>query len=121
MADLQNLVHRYIELWNIADADKRAEAADALFAAEGGLTDPMVDVTGPAAVDAVIAAVRQQFPGHLIRLVGDIDAHHDTARFTWELAPEGGGESIVVGFDVATATGDGLLGRVYGFLDKVPV
>lgn len=120
MADLHNLVHRYLELWNTADPQVRAELADALFATGGGLTDPLVDVTGAAAVSAVVDAVREQFPGHLFRLAGEIDAHHEVARFTWELVPEAGGEPVVVGFDVAEATAEGRLGRVHGFLDKVP-
>ena len=42
------------------------------------------------------------------------------ARFGWELIPEGGHESVVVGFDVAVLAEDGRIKQVYGFLDKVP-
>ncbi|MEU6738778.1 hypothetical protein [Streptosporangium sandarakinum] len=51
--------------------------------------------------------------------MNDVDAHHDVARFTWHLGPEGG-EAIVVGFDVAVLTGDGRIREVHGFLDRVP-
>ena len=49
-----------------------------------------------------------------------VDAHHNIARFTWELSPVGGGECPVIGFDVLVAAQDGRLRGVYGFLDKVP-
>jgi hypothetical protein len=42
------------------------------------------------------------------------------ARFRWGLAPEGAGEPVVIGFDVAVVAEDGRLRSVLGFLDKVP-
>ncbi|SDK61753.1 hypothetical protein [Nonomuraea jiangxiensis] len=48
-----------------------------------------------------------------------MDAHHDLARFTWELGPAGG-EALVAGFDVAVLTEDGRVSKIHGFLDKVP-
>jgi hypothetical protein len=77
-------------------------------------------VEGHEAIAAMIIGVREQFPGLVFKLLGDIDAHHNVARFGWELVPEGGGESLVVGFDVAVVADDGRLRHVYGFLDKVP-
>ncbi|MFC7645190.1 hypothetical protein ACFQX6_34520 [Streptosporangium lutulentum] len=70
-------------------------------------------------IDATIGAVQQQFPGLVFTLGGDVDAHHNLARFTWNLGPEGG-EAIVVGFDVAVLTEDGRIQTVHGFLDRVP-
>jgi hypothetical protein len=61
-------------------------------------------------------------PGYVFRLVDDaVDAHHDIARFRWELVPAGGGESVAIGFDVAVAGDGGRLETVLGFLDKAPV
>jgi hypothetical protein len=48
-----------------------------------------------------------------------VDAHHNLARFTWELGQDGA-EAVVVGFDVAVLSEDGRLREVHGFLDKVP-
>jgi hypothetical protein len=52
-------------------------------------------------------------------LAGPVDAHHDQARFSWELGPADA-EALVVGFDVAQRNADGRLALVLGFLDKVP-
>ncbi|WP_329181121.1 nuclear transport factor 2 family protein [Streptomyces sp. NBC_01477] len=118
MSDIQQLVEQYIAVWNETDPAARRQGIDAVFAADARYTDPLADVTGRDALDAVIAAVQAQFAG-LVFTLGPVDAHHDIARFTWELGPAGG-ESLVVGFDVVTTGADGLVQHVLGFLDKVP-
>ena len=55
----------------------------------------------------------------MFSLAGPVDAHHQQARFTWGLGPEGA-EPLIVGFDVAVTGDDGQLVTVLGFLDKVP-
>ena len=120
MTDFNELANRYIDAWNEPDAAARRKAVGDLWAEDGGYTDPLADVAGPDAISALIASVHDQFAGHVFRLGGPVDAHHDVARFTWELVPAGSDEATVVGFDVAAADGDGRLRHVYGFLDKVP-
>jgi hypothetical protein len=63
-------------------------------------------------------AGRAEYGRRADRLAGAVDAHHDQARFTWELGPDG--DAIVIGFDVAQRDADGRLALVLGFLDKVP-
>jgi hypothetical protein len=113
------LIERYIATWNEQDADLRRKLIDEIWADGASYIDPLVVAEGRDAIDATIAGVQQQFPGWGFRLAGPVDAHHNIARFTWELAPEGA-EAIVVGFDVAVLTEDGRLANVHGFLDKVP-
>ncbi|MEV8633384.1 nuclear transport factor 2 family protein [Streptosporangium sp. NPDC051023] len=119
MSDTVKLVERYIAAWNITDAAERRAEIDAVWTEDARYVDPLVDVTGRDAIDATIAAVQQQFPGLVFTPGDDVDAHHDVARFTWNLGPEGG-EPIVVGFDVAVLTEDGRIRTVHGFLDRVP-
>jgi hypothetical protein len=57
---------------------------------------------------------------YVFRPLDGVDAHHNVARFRWELVPAEGGEPVAIGFDVAITDGDGRLGRVIGFLDKAP-
>ena len=117
---IRDVVERYIAVWNEPEADARSRAVAELWTEDGTYTDPLASVQGHEAIEAVIAGVREQFPGHVFKLIGDIDAHHDIVRFAWDLVPEGGGESAVIGFDVAVAAHHGRLRNVYGFLDKVP-
>ncbi|GAA2664886.1 MULTISPECIES: nuclear transport factor 2 family protein [Nonomuraea] len=119
MKNIDELIARYIATWNETDPAARRAAIDELWSPDGVYTDPMAVATGTAAIDATIAAVQEQFPGFTFTLAGPVDAHHNIARFTWELAQDGA-EALVVGFDVAVITADGRIDSVHGFLDKIP-
>ncbi|HEU5331996.1 MAG TPA: nuclear transport factor 2 family protein [Actinocrinis sp.] len=117
--DAQATVARYLDAWNERDAVARRAVIDEIWAEGGTYTDPLAEVAGRDGIDAAIAAVQAQFPALVFRPGGPVDAHHEMARFTWELGPEGG-EALVVGFDVAVFDNDGRIHAVLGFLDKVP-
>jgi hypothetical protein len=117
---MQEIIERYIAAWNEADPARRRALIDPVWAADGSYTEPLADVRGREAIDAVIAAAQQQFPGLEFSLGGPVDANHQHGRFSWHLGPAGGGEPLVIGFDVAVLDADGQIGAVYGFLDKVP-
>lgn len=119
MSDFNELAERYIVTWNETDPAARRAAIEAIYTADATYTDPLVVAEGHDAIDATIAAVQAQFPGLVFRLGGGVDAHHDIARFTWELGPQDG-EALVVGFDVAVRAEEGRIKAVHGFLDKVP-
>ena len=119
MSDLTKLAEQYIATWNETDPPARRALIDEVWSADGRYIDPLAEVAGRDQIDAVIAAVQAQFTGMSFRIAGPVDAHHDQARFTWELGPDDM-EPIVVGFDVAQWDADGRLSLVLGFLDKVP-
>ena len=117
----EQLVERYLDTWNETDGQARLAAVAAVWAEGAQYVDPLADVTGHDQISELIGAVQQQVPGHVFRLAGDgVDAHHNVARFSWELVPEAGGESLAVGFDVAVLEEDGRIASVLGFLDKAP-
>lgn len=113
------LVDRYLQGWNETDALRRRVLIEETYAEHAVYTDPMVQASGWEAIDATIAAVQSMFPGHVFRLGGPVDAHHDMVRFQWHLAAPGADEPLVIGFDVAQLDG-GRIRQVLGFLDKVP-
>jgi hypothetical protein len=119
MSERHELVERYIAIWNETDPAGRRTAIDALLTPDVSYVDPIVAAAGADAFDATVAAVQGQFPGFIFRLLGVPDAHHDQARFTWELGPATG-EAPVAGFDVVVLAPDGRIRAVYGFLDRVP-
>ncbi|GGS19354.1 MULTISPECIES: nuclear transport factor 2 family protein [Actinokineospora] len=119
MSDLKELVDRYIQLWNTTDAETRAAQAAEVLTDDVVFVDPVMEVQGPAAISAGIGAVLEQVPGHELTLLGAVDAHHGIARFRWQIAPAGGGESVIEGFDVVVAE-EGRLKGIYGFIDKMP-
>lgn len=112
-------VERYLAAWNETDADKRRALVEATYTEDATYTDPLAAVAGHDQIDGIIGAVQGQFPGLVFTLGGQVDAHHDLARFQWHLGPEGG-EPLVVGFDVAVLDAAGRIKAVHGFLDQVP-
>lgn len=119
MSTIETIVNRYIESWNETDAARRRALIESVYAENAGYTDPLVAATGWDAIERTVAGAQKQFGGLVFRLVGGVDAHHDTARFTWHLEQPGAAEPAVIGFDVAVIERDRLR-NVYGFLDKVP-
>ncbi len=113
----EDLAQRYIDAWNETDPAARRAAVDELYSEDARYVDPMAVAEGREAIAATIGAVQGQFPGFVFRLVGPVDAHHEQARFGWELGPAGQ-QAPIVGFDVAVTDGAGRLQTVLGFLDK---
>lgn len=116
----EDAVTRYFEAWNAGDPEARAQAVAAAWTEDGGYTDPLADVSGHDGIAALIAGVREQFPGFVFRPTGGVDGHHDTARFSWELVSEADGSAPVAGSDVIALDGQGRIRAVLGFLDRVP-
>lgn len=120
MTAAPDLVRRYLDTWNEDDADVRRVAIEAVWADDGRYVDPLSAVAGHREISALIGAIRRQMSGHVFRLLDGVDAHHNLARFGWELVPADGGEAIAEGFDVAIIGDDGRIENVLGFLDKSP-
>lgn len=76
-------------------------------------------MAGHTEISAVIAAVRDRFPGFVFTAIDDPDGHHQQVRFRWGLGPRDA-EPLVIGFDVVIVDDDGRIKDVRGFLDKVP-
>jgi hypothetical protein len=115
----ETLAQRYIDAWNETDPQARQKLVRELYTADARYSDPLAVAQGHAAITATIAAVQEQFPGFRFRLSGAVDAHHDQARFGWELGPVGA-TAPIAGFDVVIGDGHGRLHTVLGFLDRVP-
>ncbi len=120
MSDVTATVSTYIDLWNETSGEARMKGIKETFTADATYTDPLADVAGHDGIDALIAGVQGQFPGFIFKLLGAVDSNHNIARFQWELFPPEGGESAVIGSDIAVLAEDGRIRNIYGFLDKVP-
>ncbi|MDQ2848165.1 MAG: nuclear transport factor 2 family protein [Actinomycetota bacterium] len=110
---------RYLSCWNETDPVARQRLLSQGWTESAGYTDPLVEANGLQQIDATIAAVQAQFPSFAFSPVGDIDAHHQLARFSWGLGPADA-EPVIVGSDVVVTDTDGRIATVLGFLDKVP-
>lgn len=116
---MTDLVTHYLACWNEPDPEVRRALIARGWSSSATYVDPIVDVAGHDDLNAAIGAVRDQFPGFVFSQVGDVDAHHDQARFQWGLGPVDA-EPVVIGFDVVVTDAQGRIQRVFGFLDRVP-
>jgi hypothetical protein len=116
---MSDLAQRYLACWNETDAGARRALLEQVWSPDATYTDPLAQAQGVSAIDATIAAVQGQFPGLVFTPVGEVDSHHQQARFGWGLGPVDA-EPIVIGFDVVVTGDDGRIANVYGFLDQVP-
>jgi hypothetical protein len=113
-----DLVHRYIAVWNLPDDSRRA-AIDDLFTEDVLYVDPEVSIRGRAALDAYIALTRRRFPGLEFSSPGRPDGHHEQVRFVWQCAAAGG-DPALTGLDFALLA-DGRVAALHGFFDPAPV
>lgn len=119
MTDVSAVVDGYIASWNETDPERRRQLVEATFAADASYVDPLVAADGRDGIDATIAAVQRQFPGHRFALAAGPDLHHDRVRFTWHLVSDAGDAPVAIGQDFATLATDGRLRAVTGFLEQV--
>ncbi|MCF3965034.1 nuclear transport factor 2 family protein [Streptomyces fuscigenes] len=115
----EDAVTRYFAAWNAED-DVLDKAVAAAFTEDAVYTDPLADVSGHEGLAAAIRAAREQFPGFSFEPTGTPDAHHDVARFTWDLVSAADGSAPAAGSDVVRIAADGRIRSVSGFLDRLP-
>ena len=117
MPDVNAVVDGYIAMWNEASPDARRSIIAATWADDATYVDPLMEGAGPDGIDAMVAGVQQQFPGHRFELTARPDQHHDRVRFAWRLVGADGDAAVARGVDFATLAADGRLRRVTGFLE----
>lgn len=116
---MSDLLADYLSCWNETDAQQRRTLIERHFVPNVTYSDPMAVAHGIDELDATIGGVQAQFPDFVFSAAGAVDAHHDQARFSWNLGPRDA-EPVVIGSDVVTLDDDGRIVMVLGFLDRVP-
>jgi hypothetical protein len=120
MTDINTTIANYLAAWNETDADQRAAVIARTWTEGGSYLDSHRDSTGYDAIDGMIAAVQQMFPGYRFRLCSSIDKHHDRVRFRWQAGGAPGAPLFFAGTDFATLAPDGRFLAVTGFTDAMP-
>jgi len=117
--DVNDLIDRYITMWNQIDGERRRRLVESTWVEEATYVDPVMNGDGQSGIDAMIQGVQERFPGHLLSRTSEVDVHHDRIRFSWQLGPEGGA-AIVKGTDFGVVAADGRLQAITGFFDQAP-
>lgn len=115
--DLTAAIDGHLAAYGEPDAARRTELIGSVWAADGELVDPPLTGVGHDGIGAMAEAVQLQFAGHRFRRASAVDAHHDAARYAWELvAPDG--TVALTGTDFAELAADGRLRRIVGFFGE---
>jgi hypothetical protein len=109
-------IDAYLQAYSEPDDDRRRELIERAFAPDATLADPPFDAAGHDALHATFGAVLDQYPRHRFRRVSDVDAHHDAARYRWQMVgPDG--TIAFAGTDVVRFDDAGKIASVVGFFD----
>jgi hypothetical protein len=116
---LTTVVDAYIASLNELDADARAELVAQAWTEDARCADPFQDVQGHAALAQIAPNVQGLYPGAQFRRTTGVDAHHEFARFAWEMVGAGG-DVLLHGMDVIIVAPDGRIGGLAGFFGDFP-
>jgi hypothetical protein len=117
--DVAATLDAYVAMWNETDVRARVGLIETAWGADGRYVDPLFDAQGYAALNEMVGAAQSRFPDHELRLLGNLDTHHDQIRFEWEVRSPSGGLALA-GVDVGTVGSDGRLLHIAGFFDALP-
>ena len=120
MSNVNETVIRYIAAWNERDAARRRELVAKTWAEDGSYIDAHRHGTGHDAIDRMLAATQEQFPGYRLNLVSGIETHNNFVRFSWAAGGTPEAPLYLGGTDFATLSPDGRIKTVAGFIDAAP-
>jgi hypothetical protein len=107
-----------VDAWLVAyaepDVAQRRRLIEQVWTTDGELVDPPFEGTGHEALSGMADVVLTHYASHTFRRTTKVDAHHDVARYGWELVAADG-TVAVAGLDVVTFAPDGKLARGLGF------
>jgi hypothetical protein len=112
--ELARTIDTHLAAYCEPDAERRAQLLAEVWIPCGRLTDPPFAAADRAEIAALVDAVLAHYPGHTFARTSEVDAHHGTARYRWELR-DPSGAAVLHGLDVATLTDAGKLAAITGF------
>jgi hypothetical protein len=116
--NINQLVNRYMALWNEPDAELRRQNITELWMEDGAQFTRLREFRGYQALVERVGAAYEKFvktEGFLFRLSSNVDAHHNAVKFNWEMVPAAGGEVAAVGFIFLLLNDDGRICLDYQF------
>jgi hypothetical protein len=118
MSQLDELIHRYVAVWNERDADARRRTIATLWAPDGATCSSQLDARGWEAIEARVASANEKWvrdQGFIFRPRQTVAAHHNVVKLVWEMVPASGGEVATAGLNVIVLGPDGRICSDYQF------
>jgi hypothetical protein len=123
MTSVEELVSRYVAVWNEPDPSRRRQAIAALWTEDGAHFTPSLEARGYEAIEARIRGAHERFvrtEGYVFSAAHQGAGHHDAVTFSWEMRPAGGGPVAARGFHFFVLGGDGRIRSDYQFAEPSP-
>src|SRR5260370_8628762 len=101
MTSIEDLVSRYVGVWNEPDPARRRQCIARLWAEDGAHFTPSLEARGYEAIEARVTSAHDRFvrtEGYVFSAAYQGAGHHDPVTFTWEMRPAGGGPVAAPGF-----------------------
>lgn len=109
------LIDIYCSAWCEPDAAARTALLDPIWADGATYTDPSVELHGATELVSHIDTVLARRPGSRVVRTTDVDVHHNTARFGWQVITADGAR-LPEGIDIAYFNEDATrIERILGF------
>ena len=120
--DAEDLVRRYVELWNEPNPDLRRKTITALWTPDGANFTDSMEARGYDALDARVAAAYERYVGSgafRFRALTSPVGHHGVTKFTWEMVrTDNPAEVASVGLEFFVCADDGRIRADYQFIEK---
>lgn len=116
--DIEQFADRYMAVWNEADAELRYKSITELWGEDGAQFTRAREVHGHQALFERISTNYETFVktrGFLFRLSGEVIAHHQAVKLSWEMVPTNGDEVAGVGVIFLLLRDDGRIHLDYQF------
>jgi hypothetical protein len=115
---LEELVERYVAIWNDPDPATRSAAIPHLWVENGVNFTSSLEARGYPALEARIAGAHDRYVAtgeHWFRSCGVVQSHHGAARVRWEMVRTESGEVAASGCEFFVLADDGRIDADYQF------
>ena len=110
---------RVHDAWAAPDTNRRAALLAEVCADDIAYANPLKNAVGPRALAELISELTATYPGYLPVRTSGVDAHHDTACYTWALRDRGG-QSVLTGIEIIHFTSEARLTSITSFFGQPP-
>jgi hypothetical protein len=112
------IVERYMALWNEEDNDTRRELIEQLWVEDGVQLLSSREYRGYDELEERVTGAHKQFvetEGYIFRRAGEVQEHHGAIKLDWEMVPAGGGGVAGTGTVFLLLSEDGRIQTDYQF------
>ena len=118
--DINDIMRSYIQMWNEPNEDRRDELIANVFAPDAIYEGPLVAACGRDGISRIATELRSNLIGQRLMRNGNVEHHHESFRFRWQLVPGDGDAVFASGVDIGQVDASGQIERITMFLDMAP-